>query len=494
MTPPRRFRVGRMLDGAAVRAAADAHPRLRAFMRTIAERSERGEPRSRALMEFMIRRVADDVGQLHLGNATVRLERIQVLRENIAAILDHVLDGGDLPEGIRMETLGDYFEQLNTEMRELSGPREAIVGDGPLPLYDNAAAYAQSLLREFEAAQGGHPGGVHVEPSAELAAAFHRLPPDQAAALRRASALDHRGVWRRISAETESGARQAGRELEAALAGRMTADELARLRSALDEMGKARNTALQMNSARLAEALARLGDADLRAVVASGDVWLLQQVAAHNPQALTELWQNFRRNGGAAGDAGGFRAYVRSEMTHYGRAAVGEYTAAFSLSSIKRFLHGPDADVRVRGIDLIGIGHDGWLWLIDDKSHAAGSVSSVTALTDNLTTNLRNSAADIAAVLDDLSAREPGFVPDPQVLDALQRMRDAAAEVDRINRTGKPTNRPARIAQALEDRRLRLRVTSAAGQVTELSRALRELGLAVEPAGITVPWPNPGGR
>ncbi|MBY8870437.1 hypothetical protein K7640_01100 [Micromonospora sp. PLK6-60] len=494
MTPPRRYRVGRMLDASAVRAAADAHPRLRGFMRTLAEHSERGEPRSRALLEFMIRRVVDDVGDLHIGNATARLERIQVLRDNIAAILDHVLDGGDLPEGVRMETLGEYFEQLNTEMRELSGPREAIVGDGPLPLYDDAASYARSLLREFEGMPDGGAGGRHVEPAAELAAAFRRLPPEQAAALRRASELDPRRVWQRVSAESEATARQATAQLETALAGRMTAEELARLRGALDELGRARNTAAQMNATRLAEALARIDDADLRAVVANGDVWLIQQVAAHNPAALTELWRNFRRGGGAADDAGAFRAYVRHEMTHYGRAAVGEYTAAFSLSSVEAFLRGPDAQVRERGIDLIGIGHDGWLWLIDDKSHRASGVSSVTSLTDNLATNLRTDAATFRGVLDDLRARDPAFVPDPRVLDAIQRMADAAAEIDRINRTGPAAGRPARIAQALEDRRLRLRVTSAAGQVTELTKALRDLGMAVEPTGTAVPWPNPGGR
>ncbi|MFC0003544.1 hypothetical protein [Micromonospora siamensis] len=494
MTPPRRFRVGRMLDAAAVRAAAEAHPRLRGFVRTLAEHGERGEPRSRALLEFIIRRVVDDVGDLHLGNATARLERIQVLRDNIAAILDHVLDGGDLPEGVRLETLGEYFEQLNSEMRELSRPRDAIVGDEPLRLYEDAGSYAQSLLHEFEGAPDGGPGGLHLEPSAEVAGAFRRLPPEQAAALRRAAELDPRAVWRRISAESEAAARQAGAELETALAGRLTPDELVRLRGALDELGRARNAALQMNPARLAEALARIGDADLRAVVARGDVWLLQQVAAHNPEALTELWRNFRRGGGGVDDVAGFRGYVRGEMTHYGRAAVGEYTAAFSLSSVELFLRGPDANVRSAGIDLIGIGHDGWLWLIDDKSHRSASVSSVTALTDNLATNLRNDAANFRTALADLRTRDPGFTPDPRVLDAIGRMEDAAVDIDRINRTGPESSRPARIARSLQDRRLRMRVTSAAGQVAEISQALRDLGMSVEPTGTAVPWPNPGGR
>ncbi|MEK8105545.1 hypothetical protein NKG94_11090 [Micromonospora sp. M12] len=74
-------------------------PAAAAVHRTVAAHSEAGEVRSRRLLEHLIRRVVDDVGDLHLGNALNRLERIAVLRDNIAAILDHVLEGGTLPRG-----------------------------------------------------------------------------------------------------------------------------------------------------------------------------------------------------------------------------------------------------------------------------------------------------------------------------------------------------------------------------------------------------------
>lgn len=492
MTPPRRFRAGQMLDAGAIRAAAEAHPRLRTFMRTVGEHSEHGDRRAGALMEHIIRRIVDDLGDLHLGNATARLEHIQVLRDNIAAILDHVLEGGDLPEGVRIETLEEYFDQLNHEMRELSGPRDAIIGDEPLRLHDDAAAYADTLMREFEAADGA--AGGHTEPSAAVNDAFRALPADQQAAMRKAAAIDATGVWNRVSAESEAGVQRSRAALDSSLAGRLTPDEMTRLHAALDRLGEARNRGLQVSAARLSQALEHIADLDLRAVVAaSGDVWILSQLAMHNPQALTAMWEGFRRNGGGAADAGGFRAHVRHEMVTYGRGVVGEYTAAFSLSSIEMFLKGPDTNVRVRGTDLVGIGHDGWLWLIDDKSHRTTSVSSVTALTDNLATNLRRDAGDFRTAMDDLRRQDPGFVPDPRVLDAVQRMEDAAGEVDRINRTGPAETRPARIRQALADRKLRMRVTSAAGQVTEITQALRDIGLAVEPTRATVPWPNPGG-
>jgi hypothetical protein len=487
VTPPRRFRAGAFLDRAAVQAAADANPRLRAFMRTVASHSEAGEPRSRALMEHLIRRIVDDVGDLHLGNAVTRLERIQVLRENIASILDHVLDGGELPPGVRVETLGQYFDQLSHEMRELSAPREAIVGDQPLRLHDDAAVYAESLMNEFEATP--HAGGTHTEPVAGLSDAYRALSPDRQAALRRAADLEPAALWRLVSAESDGAKRTALRDLESRLGGRLTPDELGRVRAAADDLGRARSRGLQVSEARLAEALARITDPELRAVVARGDVWIVQQLAMHNPAALAELWTRFQ-----ASDSTSFVSYIRHDMVTYGRGVVGEYTAAFSLSSIETFLKGPDVHVKVPGTDLVGIGHDGWLWLIDDKSHRTPSVSTVSALTDNLTTNLRKDAGDFRAAIERLQHQDPGFAPDPRVLDAIQRMDDAAVAIDRITAEGPADTRPARIAEALEERRLRLRVTSAAGQVADISEALRALGLAVEPTRTPVAWPPRGGR
>ncbi|WP_410808992.1 hypothetical protein [Micromonospora sp. 067-2] len=493
MTGPRRFRAGRFLDAAAVHAAADANPRLRRFLRTVAAHSEAGEVRSRRLLEHLIRRIVDDVGDLHLGNAVDRLERIGVLRDNIAAILDHVLEGGTLPEGVRVATLGEYFDQLSTEMRELSRPREGIVGDAPLRLADDSAAYAESLLREFDAGGGGA-AGRHVEPAAVVNDAFRAMPAERQAALRRAAELEPAALWHAVAAETEAGKRAAVADLETRLGGRLTPDEVARLRTAVDDLGRARSRGLQMSQARLAEALARIADPDLRRVVEGGDVWLTQQLAVHNPEALATLWRRFRDRGGRADDGPGFRAYLRHDMVTYGRGVLGEYAAAFSLSSIELFLKGPDANVKVAGTDLVGIGHDGWVWLIDDKSHRSTSVGGVSALTDNLVTNLRRDAADFRDAIARLQRDDPGFTPDPRILDAISRMEDAAAEIERINRRGSASTRPARISAALEARRLRLRVTSAAGEVREITQALRDLGLAVEPTGTPVPLPPTGGR
>lgn len=500
MTPPR-FNAGAALDAAAIRAAAERSPRLRSFVRLVGEHAEAGDRRAGALLEFLIRRVVTDVGELHLSNALVRLERIEVLRDNIASILDHVLEGGELPPGTRPEQLGELFDHLHDEMRELSRPRDAIIGDEPLRIYDDSATYADSILHEFEGRSGE--AGAHVEPTAAVAEAYRGLPGPQQSALRRATALRPRELWRAISVETGKGKSGAAlAELEQVLGGRLPESELAELRRAIQLLAEARTTALQMTPARLAEPLANIRIPELRALVeAGGDVWILQQLVAHNPRELEAQWQNWLDGGGSATDHAGFRARVRHNMVHWGRAGTAEYTAAFSLSSIEMFLKGPDAHPEAGGIDLIGIGKDGWGWLIDDKSHGEPSVDDVSALTDNLAKNLLDDARTFEDRIQELRELEPGFEADPRAVDIIQRMREAALEIDRIERTtghladeaaeaALPADKRLRIAAVLDSYRLRMRVTSAMGEVVNVTQELREIGIDVEPTGINVPWPR----
>jgi hypothetical protein len=378
-------------------------------------------------------------------------------------------------------------------MRELSRPRESIVGDQPLDLYHDAGEYADRLVREYQGAAPA-PGGAHVEPMAAVQDAFNRMPADLKEAVRRATELEPQAVWRVVASETEGGQARNLARLEGELAGRLGAKELADLRAGLVEMGKARNKGLMVDQVRLGEALVRITDPDLRAVVTAGaDVWIIQQLATHNPEALAELWANFKAKGRGVADASGFRAYVRREMVTFGRATPAEYTAAFSLSSIEQFLKGPDANPRQAGTDLVGVTHDDWVELIDDKSHRTQSVSSVTALTDNLATNLHDDARRFRAALQELQ-KDPGFTPDPKMVYAIQRVEGAADAIAYIERSGDPRTRPARIREALTSSKIRMKVTSAMGEVRELSDALRELGLEYQPTGIQPPLPPRGRR
>jgi hypothetical protein len=488
-----RVNAGELLDRAAVRAVAEAHPRLQSFMRTISERSRRGDRHAAGLMEHIITRVATDIGELFVTGGLQRLEKIHVLRENVAAILDNVLEGQELPHGVSAQSLGRYFDELSTEMRELSRPRESIVGDQPLDLYHDAAEYAERLVREFEGVTAAA-GGRHVEPMGAVHDAFKGLSEQQQEAVKRAAELEPRAAWRVVASETEAVLAEGLADLEARLGGRLRPQELADLRAGLAEMGKARNKGLMVDQVRLGEALTRIPDPDLRAVVTAGaDVWIIQQVAMHNPQALAELWANFKATGRGVADAGAFRAYVRHEMVTFGRAVPAEYTAAFSLSSVEQFLKGPDANPRVGGTDLVGVTHADLVWLVDDKSHRTPSVSSVTALTDNLAQNLAKDAAEFRAAIARLRREDPGFVPDPKVIYAIQRIEAVANAIADIERRAEPRARPALIRRTLESSGIRMKVTSAMGEVRELSDALRELGLQYQPTGIQPRLPRPGG-
>jgi hypothetical protein len=487
-----RVNAGELLDRAAIRAAAAAHPRLQSFMRTISERGRRGDRHAAGLMEHIIRRVATDIGELHVGGGWQRLEKVQALRENLAAILDNVIEGQELPHDVSPEKMRQYFDELHNEMRELSGPREAIVGDEPLVLFQDAAEYAERLVWEFEGS------GRHVEPMSAIHDAFKGLSEHQQEAVQFAEELEPRAAWRVVASETEAALAENLADLEARLGAKLGPEKLANvlpdLRAGLTEMGKARNKGLMVDRVRLGEALGRIPDPDLRAVVTAGaDIWIIQQVAMHNPEALGKLWKDFRANGGEVADASGFRAYVRKEMVTFGRATQAEYTAAFSLSSVEQFLKGPDANPRAGGTDLVGVTHDDWVELIDDKSHRTQSVSSVTALTDNLAKNLSKDAAEFRAAIARLR-EDPSFVPDPKMIYAIQRIEAVADAIAYIESRADARTRPALIRRTLTSSKIRMKVTSAMGEVRELSEALRELGLEYQPTGIQPPLPPRGGR
>jgi len=462
------------VDTAAIRAAAARNPRLREFVARMS-RHPGGERRAGAILENLLRRAFDDAADLHLTPTIARLERVTELRDTLAAVLDHVFDEGRLPPGRSVASLTGLFEELSSEMRELSRPRAGLAEDFPLRLTDeDALVYAQSAL-----ATTAPSGGRHLEP--DLAAAVVALPDAQRAALRKATTFEPNGVLSILRAEERRSSVARAGALETRLGGRLTPAELADLRGALAATGRARTAAVQVSPQRLAPALAALSDPDLRALVGAADPWVLPQLAMHNPGTLTHLWRAFRAKGGRPDDGGGFRAYVRHEMVTYGRSVPAEFTAAFSVSSVRGFLKAPDVNTRARGTDLVAVGADGWYWLIDDKSHATRTVSDVSALTTNLAENLRRDAATFRESVARLEAEYPGIDLQRELVDAPGVMESAASRIDEINRTAAPAARPELNRAALAEHRIRLKVTSAMGNVIDLSDALKALGLSIEP-------------
>lgn len=490
MTRPHvQFRVSSHIEPSVIRGVADQHPRLKAFYRTIGEHAGQGDRRARSLLDFVVRRMLDDVGDLHLNDVFSRLDRIEVLRDNIAAVLDHVLEGGELPKGVDVATLGQYFEHLQKEMHDLTQPREALIGDEPFKLTDDSADYAHQLLNDFRSKEGGGPseGGVHAEPVERMLARFRELPDDQRAALSRAGELAPGDLWRTVAAD-ESGRNAGIARLRERLRGKMTDAELANLETAIGELGKSRTRGRTGIAGRGEAVLEGIADPALRRAV-EADAWVLQEV--RSAEQLQTMWDNYRRRGG---DPGGFRAYVRREMMTYVRSVFGEHTAAFSLPEIDFFLKGPDIHTRRPGTDLVGIGHDGWVWVLDDKSHKASSVSSVSALFENLVGNLRDDARQFRENIARLRRDVPGFRPDMRALDGIERMQRAADDID-AHLQSLPADQRfapaslARIDAILKRHEIKLRVTSAFGEVTAISAELARLGIRVTPTGPVVPLP-----
>lgn len=491
MTRPHvKFRVSSHIDAAVIRGVTDRHPRLKAFYRTVGEHAGQGDHRARSLLDFVVRRMLDDVGDLHLNDVFSRLDRIEVLRDNIAAVLDHVLEGGDLPKGVHVATLGQYFEHLQKEMHDLTEPREALIGEKPFKLTDDSAEYAHQLLDEFRRGEGAGPpgGGAHGEPVERMLARFRDLPDDQRSALGRAGELAPGELWRTVAAESGSARTARMAKLRERLHGKMTEAELASLETAIGELGKARTRGRTGIAGRGEAVLAGITDPALRLAVAA-DPWVLQEV--RSAEQLQSMWNNYQRRGG---DPGGFRAYVRREMMTYARSVFGEQTAAFSLPEIDFFLKGPDIHTRRPGTDLVGIGHDGWVWVVDDKSHKASSVSSVSALFENLVGNLRDDARQFREDIARLRREVPGFRPDMRALDGIERMQRAADEIDAHLQSLPAAQRfqqasLARIDAILKRHEIKLRVTSAFGEVTAISADLARLGIRVTPTGPVVPLP-----
>lgn len=485
-----KFRVSSHIDAAVIRGVADQHPRLKAFYRTVGEHAAQGDRRARSLLDFAVRRMLDDVGRLYLNDVFSRLDRIEVLRDNIAAVLDHVLEGDELPKGVNVAKLGQYFELLQKEMRDLTQPREALIGDQPFKLTDDSADYAHQLLNEFRSKEGGGPagGGTQGEPVDRVLARVRDLPADQRAALSRAAELAPGELWRTVAADGESTRSARMAKLHERLRGKMTEAELANLETSIGELGKARTRGHTGIAGRGDAVLAGINDPVLRRAV-EADAWVLQEV--RSAEQLQTMWNNYQRRGG---DPGGFRAYVRREMKTYVRSVFGEHTAAFSLPEIDFFLKGPDIHTRRPGTDLVGIGHDGWVWILDDKSHKASSVSSVSALFENLVGNLRDDASQFRQNIARLRRDVPGFRPDMRALDGIERMQRAADEIDSHLKSLPADQRYqstslARIDGILKRHEIKLRVTSAFGEVTTISSDLARLGIRVTPTGPVVPLP-----
>jgi hypothetical protein len=241
--------------------------------------------------------------------------------------------------------------------------------------------------------------------------------------------------------------------------------------------------------------------------MAMRDNTILGPLAEQHPEGLRELWDGWNA-GGRTGGGGNFRNYVYGEMRSGTRPYLAEFESAHGLGSqgfglLKdpasfdpRLPNMRRINPREGGTDLIGVREDGEIWVVDDKSHRlskaqieAGqtgkSVSSVSAFEGRqLARNLEDDVTDMKAALDRL--RASGVTPEPSMEDAVKRLDNAVTKLKQEtsgwadDAFDVPANRQ-RIAAILGSERVRLKVTSAMGDVRDVSEALGDLGISAVP-------------
>jgi hypothetical protein len=479
-----KFHVAPKLNAEMLHAMVDQHPRMQQFRQNMARRLDGGESYAHALGSHILRRVVGDVADVHINAVVERLGRIEKLREKIDTAIDSVLDGHGLPKEFNGETMQSHFADLKKEMNELTLPRDALIGDGPLKITDSVPDYSSSLLSEFDTQQGSaREHGQFGEPIAAMKKRFNELPDSQRGLLRQARDVAPDDLEAAITGNDVQ-QQAALQRLREKLSGMSDAD-FKSVTDGIQDLGRARTKGLLVDPIELHGRLEKIGDSRLRAVIASGDPWIVQSLAIMSPSQLEGLWQAHIRKGG---DARGFSGYVRGEMVHYSRSVFGEHTAAFAVPEMDYFLKGPDFRVRDRGTDLVGIGKDQWTWILEDKSHLAPSASSATAIFENLVSNLEKDARDFRARERKLKSEVPKYETPPLVDDSIQHMQAAANDL-RSHLNALPEAQRfspdslARMRGILDQHRIKLRITSGFGEVTQISQDLARLGIRVKSTG-----------
>jgi hypothetical protein len=479
-----KFHIAPRLNAEMLHAVVEHHPRMQRFRQNMARRLDSGDAYAHALSAHILRRVVGDLGDVHLNAVMERLGRIETLREKIDLAIDGVLDGHGVPKEFTPDTMETHFAALRREMDELTAPREALIGDAPIKVAESVPDYSNGLLTEFDTNMGSaREHGQFGEPLAAMKKRFTELPDAQRDLLRRARDASPADLEAAVTGN-EVQQQAALQRLRQKMPGLNDA-EFKALTDGIQDIGRARTKGFLVDAAGLQGGLEKIGDLRLREVVASGDPWIVQSLAVISPGQLEGLWQAFIKKNP---DGHGFSGYVRGEMVHYTRSVFGEHTAAFGVPEMDYFLKGPDLEVRKPGTDLVGIGKDHWTWILEDKSHLSPRLASATAIFENLPGNLEKDAQAFRARERELKTKVPKYETPLAVDDAIQHMQAAANDI-RAHLNALPEAQRlspdslARMRSILDQHRIKLRITSGFGEVTQISQDLARLGIRVKSTG-----------
>lgn len=508
----------RLMAKGAAHDLAETHPQLRSLRNRLVEKYNLHPDRARRLVVSLIEHVANDLGDSYLGEMGTRLRKIDTIRGRIAGAIDHVVAEGTLPAELDKAALTGLFDDLEKEMAELRSVSNFAKGhEAKLSFKPEDPKFDAGPFGTSRDPLQGHVASTPTAPLRDAMAAMESSSPARARAF--LEVLDTHGdeLGQAVLATTETTQNSALKKLKEALGPDFPPQKFEELSAAVKELSMARHKASigpGSATARVrADRLARLPDE--LGEMALGDNTILGPLAEQHPQGLRELWDAWNA-GGRTGGGGNFRNYVYGEMRSGTRPYLAEFETAHGLGShgfglLKdpasfdpRLPNMRRINPREGGTDLIGLREDGEIWVVDDKSHRlskaqvqAGvtgkSVSSVSAFEGRqLVKNLEDDVTDMKAALDRL--RASGVTPEPAMEGAVKRLDDAVTALkDKTagwsdDAFDLDVNRQT-IAAILGSERIHLKVTSAMGDVRDVSESLGHLGISVEPTFKPKPAP-----
>lgn len=200
------------------------------------------------------------------------------------------------------------------------------------------------------------------------------------------------------------------------------------------------------------------------------------ELAARSPGHLAELaekWLRYavekRREGKPVAT---LERYARALARSHVRGLLGELTAAFQLADDAWVIKVPDLGVTVGGTDFAAVDlRTGEVWFGDNKALSARGLGEVSSLLDNIVDNMAADVAEFGTWLQ----RDEVPLP-PKLADAIQRAREASAEVSAYAARVRPEDITTdavqrRITKILARKGVGRVVTNAGGELSWLTGA-----------------------
>jgi hypothetical protein len=388
-------------------------------------------------------------GTRWMGRTSTTLDNIATLREHLTDIREGILKG----EFPRADVIRDDYAKLDTEMRKLVSPKQAI-GEVPTEIGPKGSSLLDPITELSLSKAFGDQGDVLATLDVPTRKNLRMLAETDADAVRNAVVAESDTKFLAAQDQLETRLRGLGRsqsEIDAAKAGLETLNKSWR-----DAQAKALPADHVLNVAKI---IGELPSEDLRNAVDASPG--LRRLAYTNPEGIRELWNAFKSKKRTYKS---FEAYVKF-CSRLMRGNLGEWTAAFAMGDEWVFLKGPDYMVYLPGTDLVAVNTaTGEVRIIDNKAFTDPSVlDSVNALTRNLPKNILDDVLGFQKI-----AGSEGLPIDLE--SAVGRLERANAQIVKEmgglpkSELAKPA-RQARIADILESYGIGRWVTNAGGNL-----------------------------